>query len=145
MQQYLDLVRQIFEQGSWQENRTGVRTLSVPGLSMRFDLQQGFPAVTTKKLAFKSAVGEMGWPGLRHRPAGVATAGGAPSVPMAVQLGRYPATRASGFGSFLLELPHALPIVARRIPTQLLNTIQQDTRRTIIRSKQDAFAEARLG
>jgi thymidylate synthase len=59
MQQYLDLVRQIFEQGSWQENRTGVRTLSVPGVSMRFDLQQGFPAVTTKKLAFKSAVGEM--------------------------------------------------------------------------------------
>lgn len=59
MQQYLDLVRQIFEQGSWQENRTGVRTLSVPGMSMRFDLQQGFPAVTTKKLAFKSAIGEM--------------------------------------------------------------------------------------
>lgn len=59
MQQYLDLVRQIFEQGSWQENRTGVRTLSIPGAMMRFDLQQGFPAVTTKKLAFKSAVGEM--------------------------------------------------------------------------------------
>lgn len=59
MQQYQDLVRQIFEQGSWQENRTGVRTLSVPGAMMRFDMQQGFPAVTTKKLAFKSAVGEM--------------------------------------------------------------------------------------
>lgn len=59
MQQYLDLVRQIFEQGSWQENRTGVRTLSVPGAMMRFDLQEGFPAVTTKKLAFKSAIGEM--------------------------------------------------------------------------------------
>lgn len=59
MQQYLDLVRQIFEQGSWQDNRTGVRTLSIPGASMRFDLQQGFPAVTTKKLAFKSAIGEM--------------------------------------------------------------------------------------
>lgn len=59
MQQYLDLVRQIFEQGSWQENRTGVRTLSVPGMSLRFDLQKGFPAVTTKKLAFKSAIGEM--------------------------------------------------------------------------------------
>ena len=59
MQQYLDLVRQIFEQGSWQENRTGVRTLSVPGAMMRFDMQEGFPAVTTKKLAFKSAVGEM--------------------------------------------------------------------------------------
>lgn len=59
MQQYLDLVRQIFEQGSWQENRTGIRTLSVPGAMMRFDLQEGFPAVTTKKLAFKSAIGEM--------------------------------------------------------------------------------------
>lgn len=59
MQQYLDLVRQIFEHGSWQENRTGVRTLSVPGMSLRFDLQKGFPAVTTKKLAFKSAIGEM--------------------------------------------------------------------------------------
>lgn len=59
MQQYLDLVSQIFEQGSWQENRTGVRTLSIPGAMMRFDLQKGFPAVTTKKLAFKSAIGEM--------------------------------------------------------------------------------------
>ncbi len=59
MQQYLDLVRQIFEQGSWHDNRTGVRTLSVPGAMMRFDLQQGFPGVTTKKLAFKSAIGEM--------------------------------------------------------------------------------------
>lgn len=59
MHQYLDLVRQIFEQGSWHDNRTGVRTLSIPGAMMRFDLQQGFPAVTTKKLAFKSAVGEM--------------------------------------------------------------------------------------
>ncbi|HEY9065758.1 MAG TPA: thymidylate synthase [Burkholderiaceae bacterium] len=59
MKQYLDLVQTIFDQGSWQENRTGVRTLSVPGAMMRFDLQQGFPAVTTKKLAFKSAIGEM--------------------------------------------------------------------------------------
>lgn len=59
MQPYLDLVQSIFDTGSWQENRTGVRTLSVPGAMMRFDLQQGFPAVTTKKLAFKSAVGEL--------------------------------------------------------------------------------------
>ncbi len=36
-----------------------MRTLSMPGAMMRFDLQEGFPAVTTKKLAFKSAVGEM--------------------------------------------------------------------------------------
>lgn len=59
MHQYLDLVRQIFDDGSWQENRTGIRTLSIPGAMMRFDLQQGFPAVTTKKLAFKSAIGEL--------------------------------------------------------------------------------------
>ncbi len=59
MQAYLDLVRSILEQGSWQDNRTGIRTLSLPGVMLRFDLQQGFPAVTTKKLAFRSAIGEL--------------------------------------------------------------------------------------
>ncbi|MCG2592972.1 thymidylate synthase [Ramlibacter sp. XY19] len=59
MREYLELVQQVFEQGQWQENRTGVRTLSVPGAMMRMDLKKGFPAVTTKKLAFKSAIGEM--------------------------------------------------------------------------------------
>lgn len=59
MKQYLDLVQNIFDNGSWQDNRTGVRTRSIPGAMMRFDLQEGFPAVTTKKLAFKSAIGEL--------------------------------------------------------------------------------------
>lgn len=59
MKQYLDLVQDIFDNGSWQENRTGIRTLSLPGAMLKFDLQEGFPAVTTKKLAFKSAVGEL--------------------------------------------------------------------------------------
>ncbi len=59
MRQYLDLVRDILDTGSWQTNRTGIRTLSLPGAMLRFDLQQGFPAVTTKKLAFKTAVGEL--------------------------------------------------------------------------------------
>lgn len=59
MRQYLDLVQAIFDTGSWQENRTGVRSLSMPGAMMRFDLQEGFPAVTTKKIAFKSAIGEL--------------------------------------------------------------------------------------
>ncbi len=59
MRQYLDLVQTIFDHGSWQENRTGIRTLSVPGAMLRFDLREGFPAVTTKKLAFKSAMGEL--------------------------------------------------------------------------------------
>src|SRR5690606_37953964 len=59
MKQYLDLVQAILDTGSWQSNRTGIRTLSMPGAALRFDLQQGFPAVTTKKLAFKSAIGEL--------------------------------------------------------------------------------------
>lgn len=59
MQQYLNLVQDILENGSWQNNRTGIRTKSIPGSMMKFDLQKGFPAVTTKKLAFKSAIGEM--------------------------------------------------------------------------------------
>lgn len=59
MKQYLDLVQSIFDTGSWQENRTGIRTISMPGAMMRFDLQEGFPAVTTKKLAFKTAIGEL--------------------------------------------------------------------------------------
>ena len=59
MKQYLDLVQDIFDNGAWQENRTGIRTRSIPGAMMKFDLQEGFPAVTTKKLAFKSAIGEL--------------------------------------------------------------------------------------
>lgn len=59
MKQYLSLIQHVLDQGSWQANRTGIRTLSVPGAMMRFDLQQGFPAITTRKLAFKSAVGEL--------------------------------------------------------------------------------------
>jgi thymidylate synthase len=59
MKQYLELVQAILDTGTWQENRTGIRTISMPGAMLRFDLQQGFPAVTTKKLAFKSAIGEM--------------------------------------------------------------------------------------
>jgi thymidylate synthase len=59
MKQYLELVQNIFDEGSWVENRTGVRTLKVPGAMMRFDLQKGFPALTTKKIAFKTGVGEL--------------------------------------------------------------------------------------
>ncbi len=59
MKPYLNLVQDIFDNGSWQDNRTGIRTKSIPGAMMKFDLQEGFPAVTTKKLAFKSAVGEL--------------------------------------------------------------------------------------
>jgi len=60
MQQYQELIRTVLDTGSWQDNRTGIRTLSVPGAMMRFDLlNDGFPAVTTKRLAFKSVVGEL--------------------------------------------------------------------------------------
>ncbi|MDD1016318.1 thymidylate synthase [Pseudomonas rubra] len=59
MKQYLDLVRDVIENGTLQGNRTGIRTISLPGAMLRFDLQKGFPAITTRKLAFKSAVGEM--------------------------------------------------------------------------------------
>jgi thymidylate synthase len=59
MHTYLALVRSILDGGTWQENRTGIRSLSLPGASMRFDLAEGFPAVTTRRLPFKSAVGEL--------------------------------------------------------------------------------------
>jgi thymidylate synthase len=60
MKQYLELVQTILATGTWQENRTGVRSISVPGASMRFDLaRDGFPAITTRRLPFKSAVGEL--------------------------------------------------------------------------------------
>jgi thymidylate synthase len=59
MKQYLQLVQAVLETGTWQENRTGVRTITIPGASMRFDLRDGFPAITTRRLPFKSAVGEL--------------------------------------------------------------------------------------
>lgn len=59
MKQYQALLSDILANGTQQPNRTGVDTLSIPGAMMRFDLTDGFPAVTTKKLAFKSMVGEL--------------------------------------------------------------------------------------
>ena len=59
MKQYLDLVADVIKNGSVQANRTGVKTISLPGAMLRFDLQKGFPAITTRKLAFKSAIGEL--------------------------------------------------------------------------------------
>lgn len=59
MKQYLDTMRQILDQGVWQNNRTGIRTKMIPGAMMQFNLAEGFPAVTTKKLAFGAVKGEL--------------------------------------------------------------------------------------
>lgn len=59
MKEYFSLVKNILANGTWQGNRTGIPTISLPGQTLRFDLQEGFPAVTTRKLAFKTGVGEM--------------------------------------------------------------------------------------
>jgi len=60
-QQYLNALRDVLENGTRRDDRTGIGTVSRFGMQQRYDLSQGFPAVTTKKLAWNAVVGELLW------------------------------------------------------------------------------------
>jgi thymidylate synthase len=61
MQQYLDLLKKIMEEGTDRPDRTGVGSRAIFGQQMRFDMKDGFPAITTKKLAFETMKAELIW------------------------------------------------------------------------------------
>jgi thymidylate synthase len=61
MKTYLDSLKFVLDNGTVREDRTGTGTIGVFGMQQRYDLTKGFPAVTTKKLAFKACLGELLW------------------------------------------------------------------------------------
>lgn len=61
MKQYQDLIKDIFENGYETDDRTGTGTIALFGTKLRWDLTKGFPAVTTKKLAWKACIAELLW------------------------------------------------------------------------------------
>jgi len=61
MKQYIDALKYVLENGETREDRTGVGTIGVFGMQQRYDLSKGFPAVTTKRLAFKACLSELLW------------------------------------------------------------------------------------
>ena len=61
MRQYLNLLQHVLESGNYKDDRTGVGCYSIFGYQMRFDLQEGFPLVTTKKLHLRSIIYELLW------------------------------------------------------------------------------------
>lgn len=61
MKQYLSLLEEVLENGEIKEDRTGTGTISLFGMQRKYDLREGFPLVTTKKVLFKAVLYELLW------------------------------------------------------------------------------------